>query len=131
MLRRARPQPHLMLSSAGMNNPKEKFMLRRILESTWLALLMGAPTVPAQPATAPATRPAAANADTTTPKATLILMARGAVTGDAAAVRELFNATSPQQVKLADMLTQRLAVMARFRQSLVKAFGEDAATQIA
>jgi hypothetical protein len=82
-----------------------------------------------QPTTAPTTQQLTP-ADSTTPKGTLTLFNRATQSGDPSSVKDLFNATTPQEKKLAEMLIERASVFAKFRQAAVKAFGEDAATQL-
>lgn len=113
-------------------------MLRNVIKviSTPLVLLCLSTGVtpanaqmPAAPATAPASQPAAA-ADSSTPKGTLTLLSRATQSGDSSTVKDLFHSTTPQQQKMVDLMLERTEVFAKFRQALAKAFGEDAATQL-
>jgi hypothetical protein len=81
------------------------------------------------PATAPTSRPDIP-ADPSTPQGTLKLLSQATESGDTSKVRDLMAATSPQEQKLTEVLMERTAVYARFRQSAVKAFGQPAADQL-
>jgi hypothetical protein len=108
-------------------------MLRSLYQNTIAVVvvicLSGTCLLAQAPATAPATMPTTP-ADATTPQGTLTLLSRATQTGDSASVRDLFHSTNDQQKKMADLMLQRAEVFAKFRQALVKQFGEDTATEL-
>ena len=82
------------------------------------------------PATAPSTRPAMAAPDASTPKGTLTLLARALHAGDFSSARSLYLTTTPLEQKVADAFVERMESLTKFRQAIVKAFGEETATQM-
>lgn len=95
-----------------------------------LAPFVIAQELPRQSATAPATQAALPPADPATPTGALTLLSRAGVSGDAAAMRGIYSAANEREQRLADLFVQQAVAAAKFRQAAVKAFGEDAATQL-
>ncbi len=100
-----------------------------MLSGCWLA----SGVLAQEPTTAPTSAPASQEvvvADSSTPKGTLKLLSQATESGDTAQVRDLMVADTPQEQKLAEVLMERTAIYAKFRQAAAKAFGDAAADQL-
>lgn len=104
-------------------------MFRRAALLVILTLFVTIQSAPAQqkpPATAPSTQVAA---DQSTPQGTYILFLRASQTGNSAAARGLLYSSNPDQARLSELLLRVVEQNYRFRNAVIKAFGEAVADQ--
>jgi hypothetical protein len=90
---------------------------------------------PAEPKHAPAAAPASdahrnVDADPSTPKGALKLLAAALRDGDAERIRQVMYATNPSEVRMVAAMADMAKAMAELQKAAVKAFGEEGAKEI-